>query len=97
MGGSLVGDKVGGHNVLEPAALGVPIITGPSYYNFSEIIDALRDTSAVIIAPDYHVLAEQISNLILSVSYSQSLINNALNIVKVSQGTIVRTLNKVVF
>ncbi len=28
MGGSLVGDKVGGHNVLEPAALGVPIISG---------------------------------------------------------------------
>ncbi|TOP03623.1 3-deoxy-D-manno-octulosonic acid transferase, partial [Vibrio parahaemolyticus] len=29
MGGSLVGDKVGGHNVLEPAALGIPTITGP--------------------------------------------------------------------
>ncbi|EKO3914486.1 lipid IV(A) 3-deoxy-D-manno-octulosonic acid transferase, partial [Vibrio metschnikovii] len=30
MGGSLLGDKFGGHNVLEPAALGVPIIIGPS-------------------------------------------------------------------
>ncbi|UYI47293.1 lipid IV(A) 3-deoxy-D-manno-octulosonic acid transferase [Vibrio natriegens] len=43
MGGSLIGDKVGGHNVLEPAALGVPVITGPSYYNFAEIV---KDLSA---------------------------------------------------
>lgn len=38
MGGSLVGNKVGGHNVLEPAALGVPVITGPSYYNFQDLV-----------------------------------------------------------
>ena len=41
MGGSLLGDKVGGHNVLEPAALGVPVIIGPSYYNFKEIVAKL--------------------------------------------------------
>ncbi|MDF4887019.1 glycosyltransferase N-terminal domain-containing protein, partial [Vibrio parahaemolyticus] len=32
MGGSLIGDKVGGHNVLEPAMLEKVIITGPSYF-----------------------------------------------------------------
>lgn len=38
----------GGHNILEPASLGKPIITGPSLYNFSfaskdlENMDALR-------------------------------------------------------
>ena len=41
MGGSLLGDKVGGHNMLEPIALGVPVITGPSYFNFQEISDQL--------------------------------------------------------
>ncbi|TNZ67509.1 lipid IV(A) 3-deoxy-D-manno-octulosonic acid transferase, partial [Vibrio parahaemolyticus] len=45
MGGSLIGDKVGGHNVLEPAALGVPVITGPSYYNFTEIVNLLKKHS----------------------------------------------------
>ncbi|WP_104048415.1 lipid IV(A) 3-deoxy-D-manno-octulosonic acid transferase [Vibrio jasicida] len=44
MGGSLIGNKVGGHNVLEPAALGVPVITGPSYYNFKEIVDEMIET-----------------------------------------------------
>jgi 3-deoxy-D-manno-octulosonic-acid transferase len=45
MGGSLIGDKVGGHNVLEPAALGLPVITGPSYFNFEEIVSLLRKHS----------------------------------------------------
>jgi 3-deoxy-D-manno-octulosonic-acid transferase len=35
VGGSLA--HVGGHNVLEPAALGVPVLVGPHTFNFSEI------------------------------------------------------------
>ncbi|MFQ0978514.1 lipid IV(A) 3-deoxy-D-manno-octulosonic acid transferase [Vibrio campbellii] len=50
MGGSLIGDKVGGHNVLEPAALGVPSITGPSYYNFTEIVNLLAENSLCEVA-----------------------------------------------
>ncbi|GAK22945.1 3-deoxy-D-manno-octulosonic-acid transferase [Vibrio sp. JCM 19052] len=50
MGGSLAGDKVGGHNVLEPAALGVPSITGPSYYNFTEIVNLLVENSLCEVA-----------------------------------------------
>ncbi|HHF2952517.1 TPA: lipid IV(A) 3-deoxy-D-manno-octulosonic acid transferase [Vibrio diabolicus] len=39
MAGSLLGDKVGGHNVLEPVALNVPVISGPSYFNFKAIVE----------------------------------------------------------
>jgi hypothetical protein len=35
VGGSLV--TTGCHNILEPAALGLPVITGPSQYNFQTI------------------------------------------------------------
>ncbi len=35
VGGSLVG--IGGHNMLEPAALGRPIVFGPNIFNFAEI------------------------------------------------------------
>jgi 3-deoxy-D-manno-octulosonic-acid transferase len=42
MGGSLIGDKVGGHNLLEPSALGKPSIIGSSYYNFLEITNNLK-------------------------------------------------------
>lgn len=39
VGGSLV--PTGGHNVLEPAALGVPVVVGPDTFNFLEIVRAL--------------------------------------------------------
>lgn len=35
VGGSLV--SVGGHNLLEPAALGIPVVVGPYLFNFAEI------------------------------------------------------------
>ena len=45
VGGSLV--PVGGHNLLEPAALAVPAITGPHVFNAEEIARALVDEGAV--------------------------------------------------
>lgn len=39
VGGSLV--KTGGHNVLEPIALGLPTVTGPHVFNFQTICDSL--------------------------------------------------------
>ncbi|MDK9773390.1 lipid IV(A) 3-deoxy-D-manno-octulosonic acid transferase [Vibrio sp. B181a] len=60
MGGSLVGDKVGGHNVLEPAALGVPTITGSSYFNFEEIAHELIGSSQLTVVNDGIELSEHI-------------------------------------
>ena len=49
VGGSLV--PAGGHNPLEPAQFGVPIVMGPHYANFAAITDSLRDADALRIAP----------------------------------------------
>lgn len=49
MGGSLIGKKVGGHNVLEPLALHLPTCTGPSYYNFQQIVDELLAQNAITV------------------------------------------------
>jgi 3-deoxy-D-manno-octulosonic-acid transferase len=43
-GGSLV--PHGGHNMLEPAALGVPVVTGPQVFNFVEICELLLQAGA---------------------------------------------------
>jgi 3-deoxy-D-manno-octulosonic-acid transferase len=48
VGGSLI--PAGGHNPLEPAHFGVPIVMGPHYANFRAITDALRARDAVRIA-----------------------------------------------
>jgi tetraacyldisaccharide 4'-kinase len=45
MGGTLV--ERGGHNILEPAAFGVPIVTGPHMENFTEIAAEFRAAGAV--------------------------------------------------
>ncbi len=44
VGGSLV--PVGGHNLLEPAALGVPILTGPHTHNGADIAKLLIERGA---------------------------------------------------
>ena len=48
VGGSLI--PAGGHNPLEPAQFGVPIVMGPHYANFRAITDDLRAHEAVRIA-----------------------------------------------
>jgi 3-deoxy-D-manno-octulosonic-acid transferase len=46
VGGSLC--PVGGHNVLEPAALGLPTLVGPHTFNFAEVTRRLRDTGGLV-------------------------------------------------
>src|SRR5450631_867627 len=55
VGGSLV--AAGGHNPLEPAQFGVPIVMGPHYGNFRGIVGALRAEQAIEI-----VAAEDLAN-----------------------------------
>ncbi|EHI9301467.1 3-deoxy-D-manno-octulosonic acid transferase [Vibrio vulnificus] len=90
MGGSLVGDKVGGHNVLEPAALGVPVIIGPSYYNFKEITSTLHQVNGIAIVESVqlgrHVL-QLLTDKALQINTAQA----ALRVVQKNQGTLART------
>jgi len=48
VGGSLI--PAGGHNPLEPAQFGVPIVMGPHYENFRSIVDELRNRDAIRIS-----------------------------------------------
>jgi 3-deoxy-D-manno-octulosonic-acid transferase len=48
VGGSLV--SMGGHNPLEPAQFGIPILMGPHYENFRGIVEKLREVEAIRIA-----------------------------------------------
>lgn len=62
VGGSLV--PTGGHNLLEPAALGLPVLTGPQVFNFVEIVDALQAENAIKVIQDGQELAETVSLLL---------------------------------
>ena len=56
VGGSLVAG-IGGHNVLEPAALGRPICVGPHIEDWRDIVDALAETGALQVASGSEALA----------------------------------------
>ncbi|KFN49172.1 lipid IV(A) 3-deoxy-D-manno-octulosonic acid transferase [Arenimonas composti] len=62
VGGSLC--EVGGHNVLEPAALGVASVVGPHTFNFAEVTQRLRDGGALLQAADATALGEALVALL---------------------------------
>jgi 3-deoxy-D-manno-octulosonic-acid transferase len=61
VGGSLV--AVGGHNLLEPAALGRPVLTGPYDFNAPQIARLLSDTGAACRIADAAQLAAAVNAL----------------------------------
>jgi 3-deoxy-D-manno-octulosonic-acid transferase len=58
IGGSLV--TTGGHNLLEPAALGLPIIFGEHVFNFKEISQRLLSENAAVKVHNLQELSEQV-------------------------------------
>ena len=64
VGGSLV--KRGGHNPLEPAQFGVPVVMGPSYENFRDIVSTMEKANAIRIVQNSDELktafAEMLTN-----------------------------------
>jgi 3-deoxy-D-manno-octulosonic-acid transferase len=51
VGGSLV--PKGGHNPLEPAQFAVPVVMGPSFENFRDVVESMREADAIrIVAPE---------------------------------------------
>ncbi len=60
--GSLV--PTGGHNPLEPAALGLPVLTGPHTFNFTAIIKIMQAENAITIVRDVEELADSVIHLL---------------------------------
>ncbi|MEM1262270.1 MAG: lipid IV(A) 3-deoxy-D-manno-octulosonic acid transferase [Pseudomonadota bacterium] len=59
--GSLV--PIGGHNLLEPAILGKPVLTGPHNFNSEDIATRLSDAKACIIVESGDELAQTVAQL----------------------------------
>ena len=60
--GSLV--PIGGHNLLEPAILGVPVVTGPHNFNAQDIADLFIDLGACRKVSGTDELVETVSELL---------------------------------
>ena len=62
VGGSFV--KVGGHNILEPAAHGKPVIVGPYMFNFQEIFELLESRGVCLMTKSEHEFKETLMDLL---------------------------------
>ncbi len=62
VGGSLVG--IGGHNLLEPAAVGLPVLTGPHNFNSPDIARLLVGCGAVQVIGNAAALGERVAALL---------------------------------
>lgn len=72
MGGAF-GEKIGGHNPLEAARLGKPIVTGPHAFNARAIYDAMFDEVAAIEARDGAALARHLRGLMANPTIARRL------------------------
>ena len=84
VGGSLV--ALGGQNPLEPAALGVPVLTGPSQYNFEAIAAQLQSAGALEIVGAAGELAVAVKRLLADESARQHMGQSGRDLVKANRG-----------
>ena len=93
VGGSL--QPIGGHNLLEPAAAGVPMVTGPHLHNFAEISARLREARVLEIAADGEALAPGIERWLESPERRTDAGANARALVAAGRGALEKTLRAV--
>ena len=94
VGGSLV--PVGGHNLLEPAALGLPIVTGPHVFNAQEIADRLLRRDACRLVNDTAELADTVHELFDRPDRARQLGDNARRILEENRGALAELMKLIV-
>ena len=90
VGGSLVPN--GGHNLLEPAALVKPVLSGPHLFNFLEIAAQLRDAGALWEVSNAAELASAVDALWSDPAMIKLMRNAGLDVLKANQGALERLL-----
>ncbi|APE30907.1 3-deoxy-D-manno-octulosonic acid transferase [Halomonas aestuarii] len=90
VGGSLV--PIGGHNLLEPAAMGVPVLTGPELANFSDVAEVMREAGALTEVADAEALADTLVRLFDDAPARRRLAEAGRAVVTANRGALERTL-----
>lgn len=93
VGGSLV--PVGGHNVLEPISVKVPVFCGPYMNNSKEICRDLVNKGGLVIAEDLDQLIGALIEMHQNPTKKQQQITNALEVLTANRGTVGRYLEKI--
>ena len=93
VGGSLV--KVGGHNLLEPAAVKKPVIFSRYMFNFKEISEALIQAGGGLMVKDKDELYTKLDNLLADERFSSEMGEKAFKVIAANSGATTRTIDAV--
>ena len=94
VGGSLL--KTGGHNLLEPASLGTPIITGPVLFGVEEIANMLQANDALKIIHNAEELSTIVCQLLADSGHREKMVKAAKQVVDKNKGSIQKLLSLIV-
>jgi len=92
VGGSLV--DIGGHNLIEPAACGKPVIAGPFLHQQAEAADALIAADGLMRVENAQQLAAAVIELWRSPEQALHYGGNALEVVEQGRGSLRRTIRQ---
>ena len=90
VGGSL--QAIGGHNLLEPAATGTAIVTGPHLHNFAEIAHKLESAGALRIGADADAVERDIAELLRDDAARERMVDAGRALVETGRGALGRTM-----
>ena len=94
VGGSLV--RKGGHNPLEPAQFGVPVLMGPSYENFRDVVKKLQEAGGIRIVQDGEELGVAATDLMLDRAQAKAMGERGRRVFEQQQGATGRSVKAIV-
>jgi 3-deoxy-D-manno-octulosonic-acid transferase len=93
VGGSLV--KVGGHNLLEPAAMKKPVIFSRYMFNFKEISEALISSGGGIMVKDKGELYAELNMLLSDQERARRMGESAFRVIEANSGAAKKTIEAI--
>ncbi|MEC8522909.1 MAG: lipid IV(A) 3-deoxy-D-manno-octulosonic acid transferase [Pseudomonadota bacterium] len=94
MGGSLYSGG-GGHNPIEPAALGKATLIGADHINFTSIVSELSEAGAMTVCESLPALQEEAIRLLKDSTAREAMGKNGLNVVETNRGAVTQLLELV--
>jgi 3-deoxy-D-manno-octulosonic-acid transferase len=94
LGGSLI--RKGGHNPLEPAQFGVPVVMGPSFENFRDVVTKMQEAGGIRIVQDKDELGAAIAELLANPEEAKAIGERGRRVFEEQQGATVRSVKAIV-
>lgn len=88
VGGTLITN--GGHNPLEPVAMGVPVMVGPNHWDFAQITQMLADAGGLRVVASADELAANLIEYFAKPELRLQAVNAGLAVVKANRGALQR-------